>query len=720
MKASEVLKRYAAGESNFQRRNLRGQSFKGKDLSGADFSEADIRSANFTGANLRQANFTGAEAGLGRKWRIILSISSFLLSFFSGLLATFGGIGNAAILGNEFREEFGIGVGLTGIAIFVILIFLLALKSKKIITYLVISLISLFIVIVLLIMTTVMIGKVAGNSPEIAKFFQAYAFVIIATMIVVVLGVGTHSLSLAVVNVEDRKPIEPWGGFILSFMASSYIGIEILDANVTFSNKILDYLDLFGFATIYVLCLAILAGLVYGYSLKRIGQYILINQFAIVLAAMRGTNFGSADLTDANFSSARLKSTDMREANLTRVRWYGAKMLDRVRPGDTYLKNAQVRQWLIGKGTEKNFDGEKLQGINLQGANLTDASFIGTDLGEANLIGATLTGACIQDWNINSQTKLDDVICDYVYLKEGQQERLPHDLNRTFKPGEFTKYIEKALNTVDLIFTDGINWGEFLKSFKELQDEYGEENVGVQAIEKKSDGAFVIRLTVPPDANKAEIESQIKQSYETKLQVLEAWYLAQLQAKDETIATKDETIATKDETIAAKDETIASLKYHQQGTDMDNIVKILGSLSPSTINNIISMTSTTTSTAESTSMSETNQSKYDLSNANVGGIVDTAQSGSHQEFTQHNYPPEQKQTLAQAAGEIQKLLKQLEKNNHSATEADMVAYVNDETTPSFKRRAAAALKAAGETAIDEFLDNPYVKVGKAAIMGWME
>ena len=45
---------------------------------------------------------------------------------------------------------------------------------------------------------------------------------------------------------------------------------------------------------------------------------------------------------------------------------------------------------------------------------------------------------------------------------------------------------------------------------------------------------------------------------------------------------------------------------------------------------------------------------------------------------------------------------------------------NDETTPSFKRRAAVALKAAGETAIDEFFQNPDVKVGQAAIVGWME
>lgn len=43
MKADEVLRQYAAGERDFRRVNLRGQSFKGKDLSGADFSEADSR-----------------------------------------------------------------------------------------------------------------------------------------------------------------------------------------------------------------------------------------------------------------------------------------------------------------------------------------------------------------------------------------------------------------------------------------------------------------------------------------------------------------------------------------------------------------------------------------------------------------------------------------------------------------------------------------------------
>ena len=84
MKASEVLKRYRAGERNFQRVNLRGQSFKGKDLSGADFSEADLRSTNFTGATLRGANFTDAKCGLQRRWATFLAIFSWLLAGISG------------------------------------------------------------------------------------------------------------------------------------------------------------------------------------------------------------------------------------------------------------------------------------------------------------------------------------------------------------------------------------------------------------------------------------------------------------------------------------------------------------------------------------------------------------------------------------------------------------------------------------------------------------
>lgn len=76
---------------------------------------------------------------------------------------------------------------------------------------------------------------------------------------------------------------------------------------------------------------------------------------------------------------------------------------------------------------------------------------------------------------------------------------------------------------------------------------------------------------------------------------------------------------------------------------------------------------------------------------------------------------------AKDAAEIQNLLKSLEKTNPTATETEKVAYVNDETTPNFKRRVAGALKASSETAIDEFiLENKYLKVAKAAVKGWLQ
>lgn len=81
---------------------------------------------------------------------------------------------------------------------------------------------------------------------------------------------------------------------------------------------------------------------------------------------------------------------------------------------------------------------------------------------------------------------------------------------------------------------------------------------------------------------------------------------------------------------------------------------------------------------------------------------------------------EQKKTLAESAAEIQKLLKQLERANPTATEAERIIYVNDETTPSFKRRVVGALQAGGEVAIEEFLDNPYINVGKAIVKGWLK
>ncbi len=121
-----------------------------------------------------------------------------------------------------------------------------------------------------------------------------------------------------------------------------------------------------------------------------------------------------------------------------------------------------------------------------------------------------------------------------------------------------------------------------------------------------------------------------------------------------------------------------------------------------------------------TTASSSNTFNNDLTGANIANIANQVLDNARQQATQHIHLSEQKLPLAEAAKEIQNLLKQLEASNPGATEAEKVAHVNDETTPKFKRRVASALKAGSETAIEEFLDNPYVNVGKAIVKGWIK
>lgn len=83
-----------------------------------------------------------------------------------------------------------------------------------------------------------------------------------------------------------------------------------------------------------------------------------------------------------------------------------------------------------------------------------------------------------------------------------------------------------------------------------------------------------------------------------------------------------------------------------------------------------------------------------------------------------NYGNERRQTLAQSAAEIQDLLQQLEKSNPTASEAEIVAYVNEEIEPDLKSRLVKALKAGGEAAIESSLDSHYVNLIRAIIKGW--
>ncbi|MEH2172384.1 pentapeptide repeat-containing protein [Nostoc sp.] len=346
-----------------------------------------------------------------------------------------------------------------------------------------------------------------------------------------------------------------------------------------------------------------------------------------------------------------------------------------------------------------NFYGSDLKGVDFKYADLSYADLRNANLSYLEAISAdfnyaNFTGACIESWNIDSSTNLNNVKCDYIYYQFNYEldkfdQRRPIDINSIFAPNEFTeriKIIEKALETIDLTFTDGIDWKAFFKSFNELRQQYPEHNIDIQGIERKSN-TLIVRLDVNIESVintgviKGAIETGFKELYETNVKFLEAKYRRDLQAKDDEINF-----------------------YRQHSMDILEIIK-LQATRPINVN-------------VEKIMSDIYNNN--LHQPNISNFANKMEDNARQQANQNIYTSEQKQTLADVSTEIQQLIKQFEQNNPTANESEKIAYVNDETTPSLKRRAIGALQGLSETAIEEFFDNSYINIGKAIIKGWIK
>ncbi|MEH2468115.1 pentapeptide repeat-containing protein [Nostoc sp.] len=347
--------------------------------------------------------------------------------------------------------------------------------------------------------------------------------------------------------------------------------------------------------------------------------------------------------------------------------------------------------------TKVNLYKADLEGVDFRYADLSYADLRNSNLSYLEAIGAdfnnaNLTGTCIANWNIDSSTNLNNVKCDYIYYQFNDElnkfdQRRPIDINSIFAPNEFTeriKIVEKALETIDLTFTEGIDLKAFFKSFNELRQQYPEHNIDLQGIERKSN-TLIVRLDVNMESGinidviKAAIETGFKEFYETNVKLLEAQYRRELQAKDDEITF-----------------------YRQQSTNILEIVK-LQVTRPINVEKIMS-----------------NTYNNNFHQPNISNFANKIADNARQQANQNIYTSEQKQTLADALAEIQRLIKQLEQNNPTANETEKIAYVNNGTTPSWKRRVIGALQGLSEGAIEEFLDNSYINIGKAIIKGWIK
>lgn len=80
----------------------------------------------------------------------------------------------------------------------------------------------------------------------------------------------------------------------------------------------------------------------------------------------------------------------------------------------------------------------------------------------------------------------------------------------------------------------------------------------------------------------------------------------------------------------------------------------------------------------------------------------------------------QKQTLAEAAMEIQQLLKQVEEKKPAATEIEKKAFITAAIAPNRREKFLSALQAGWKELLKEFLEHRYLSSGIAILEEWLK
>ncbi len=527
----------SATDRDFSGQDLRGRSFRGQDLTGANFRHTDLRGADFSRAILKHSDFTQAKAGLQKRWQLTWLIGLLCLMLLFGFLGALAGLYLGWLLTPSMIVDNTIVPGLAVLCMTTLNALILMRQglqsSIRTIINTTITIVAISILLLLLIDPAKLIVVADLISSGI---LNAMGIVVSFTVIYPV-------TSAILISITNSRPtaflLAAWGAAVgTAIIRQTYPNWESIVSAGLGAGSLLG-----------------LSAHIGGQAIAGNEKYRILHQLAIAIVSKMGTNFAASDLTQANLAQAQLKHANFDRAILHQTNFYQAHGLQQARTTHTILNQPAVCELLM---THQGQNSAYI-GSNLKGANLTAANLRGTDFTEADLSGAllanaalegsnwskaqaigtnfyqaNLTGACLEAWNIDSTSQLDAIICDYIYLSHPHQERRPSSGN--FGPGDFTELFQEIIQTIDLIFRQGIDQQAFNYSLHQLQLENNGIPLTIRSLERKGNGVVVVRVDVPVTADKPALHAGFTQHYDLAVQAIATQYEAQLQAKDEQIA----------------------------------------------------------------------------------------------------------------------------------------------------------------------------------------
>ncbi len=526
---------------NFHQANLKGRSFKGENLTGADFSNADIRGVNFTNSLLIGANFSNVQAGLTAYSLAGLILIFEILAVVSGLVIGYASVlpgFSVSLLSEEsiLARQILLLLGLLTLATFIYIIIRQGLGNNLVI-----------LAIVIAIFTAVIAYQ---YSYEIGADALIGTFIIAVIVAGILLGSLVKAVFLSITQ-KNKALILFVIPAILGAILGAIEGVQGINENFVPVSLVM--------AGIFGICLLLLSAYIGIRAIAGDKKYSLVKAIATNICTTLGTNFRGANLSDADFTEAILSNTDFRRASLKRTCWFQVKELALARVEDTYLEDLSLRELVISKNGEgQYYEFQNLRGLNLKDANLVDASFIGSDISEStlqnadlsraklvktqlyqtDLTNAILTGVCIQDWAISTDTKLEKIRCKYVYMRLPTKEdpdpwRKPDNRQETFQEGDFSDFmapiiktldlyrqqnvdprqIKSPLKPLDLYHYQGIDPTAATIALKQLAEQYPDAQLEVVALEGRGNEKVRLQAIVTDTVNQSQLSAEYFERY---------------------------------------------------------------------------------------------------------------------------------------------------------------------------------------------------------------